>query len=381
LGSSLFYLFESLDIAFLKSIKAVRFTYRPTVQTLQLLHTFREMVNRAIQICLAENIKGRLNLRNRIYREFRERYGVQSSYPYSVAEIAWSIVRKHRRWQRKPVAQRLMLKMDSASYSLNNGMLSLPHRKNGRIRIPLTYGDYQRLFLADPGLKRGSLTMTNVTIIIAFSKESVPVEPLSKVGIDVNEKSAVLSDGSRYDLSEVARLHTEYWVRRRRFYRKHPHDERLKKKFSVNSREKARVKQLLNRVSKTIVQNARDKKQAIVLERLKGIRFANMRGNGKSRASRRRIALWPFRQLQHQIDYKANWEGLRVEYVSGAWTSKTCSICGNINRGLKLSDRSWRCPCGATHDRDYNAAQNIVARSKIECLPMVLAEAQSDVKL
>ena len=54
--SSLFYLFERLDIAFLKSIKAVRFTYQPTAQTLQLLHTFREMVNRAIQICLAENI-------------------------------------------------------------------------------------------------------------------------------------------------------------------------------------------------------------------------------------------------------------------------------------------------------------------------------------
>jgi len=339
------------------------------------------MVNKAIEICLAEKVNGRLNLRNRIYREFRERYGVLSSYPYSVAEIAWSIVKKHRRWQRKPVAQRLMLKMDCASYSLNNGSLSLPHRKNGRIHIPLTFGDYQRLFLTDPGLKRGSLTMTSVTIIISFSKESVRIEPLSKVGIDLNEKSAVLSDGTRYDLSEVARLHTEYGIRRRRFYRKHPHDERLKKKFSINSREKARVNQLLNRVSKTIVQKAREKSQAIVLERLKGIRYASRRGNGKSRASRRRLALWPFRQLQHQIGYKANWEGLPVEYVSGSWTSKTCSNCGNINRGLKLSDRSWRCPCGATHDRDYNAAQNIVARSKIECLPAVLAGAQSDVKL
>jgi hypothetical protein len=39
------------------------------------------MVNGAIQICLAENVNGRLTLGNRIYREFRERYGVLSSYP------------------------------------------------------------------------------------------------------------------------------------------------------------------------------------------------------------------------------------------------------------------------------------------------------------
>jgi hypothetical protein len=110
----------------LKSIKAVRFTYRPTAETRQLLHTFREMVNGAIQICLSENVNGRLTLRNRIYGEFRKRYGVVSCYPYSVAEIAWSIIRKHKRWQRKPIAQRLMLKTDSASYSLNNGVLSLP---------------------------------------------------------------------------------------------------------------------------------------------------------------------------------------------------------------------------------------------------------------
>jgi len=135
------------------------------------------MVNLTIQISLAENLNGRLNLRNRIYREFRKRYDVVSCYPYSVAEIAWSIVRKHRRWQRKPVAKRLMFKLDSASYSLSNDTLSLSYRKNQRIKIPIAYGDYQRSFLTDASLKRGSLTMTNVTIIISFSKESESIEP------------------------------------------------------------------------------------------------------------------------------------------------------------------------------------------------------------
>ena len=42
-------------------------------------------------------------------------------------------------------------------------------------------------------------------------------------------------------------------------------------------------------------------------------------------------------------------------------SSKTCSQCGYIHKDLKLKDRHWQCPnCGASHDRDYNAALNIL---------------------
>ena len=42
-------------------------------------------------------------------------------------------------------------------------------------------------------------------------------------------------------------------------------------------------------------------------------------------------------------------------------SSKTCSNCGYINNDLKLQDRHWQCPnCGSYHDRDYNAALNIL---------------------
>jgi hypothetical protein len=112
-----------------KAIKGVRFTYESTPRTLELLSTFRAMVNDAIRICLSGNIRGRLKLRDRINMELRQRYGVVSCFPYSVAEVAWSIVKKHKRWHRKPFAKKLMLKMDAKSFSLNYSILSLPFKK------------------------------------------------------------------------------------------------------------------------------------------------------------------------------------------------------------------------------------------------------------
>lgn len=326
------------------------------------------MVNDAIRICLDERVRGRLRLRNRVYREFRQRYGVLSCFPYSVAEVAWSIVKKHKKWQRKPQAKRLMLKVEGADYSLRHSILSLPFKKGERLLIPLKYGQYQQSFLMDGTLKRGSITMTESSIVIAFSKESTSEVPVRRVGYDLNEKSIVGSDGTRHDLSEVARLHTLYGVRRSRFYERHSRDRRLKKRFASSRREKERVSQALHRVSTLIVEKARTKNEAIVLESLKGIRYAHNKRNGEGKARRRRIALWPFRQLQSYIDYKAMWAGVAVEYVSPSFTSKRCSSCCRINRELRTTDRSWLCPCGAKLDRDLNAAVNIERRGKIRCL-------------
>ena len=319
----------------MKAVKGVKFTYRPTPQTLELLSTFRDMVNDAIRICLVEKIKGRLKLRDRIYKDFQERYEVLSCYPYSVAEVAWSIVKKHRHRHRKPYAKRLMFKMDSANFSLNYSILSLPFRKGERVLIPLLYGKYQRSFLMDKTLKRGSVTVTDSSIVIAFSKEVPIAVPSRKVGYDLNEKSIVGSDVTRHDLSEVARLHMLYGIRRSRFYERHAHDRRLRKKFASSRREKERVDQALHRVSTLIVEKARANNEAIILERLKGIRYAHQKGNGEGKARRRRVALWPFRQLQSYIEYKARWAGVPVEYVSPSYTSKKCNVCRRPQRSDK----------------------------------------------
>ncbi len=58
-------------------------------------------------------------------------------------------------------------------------------------------------------------------------------------------------------------------------------------------------------------------------------------------------------------------QGKQVLFV-GKWfpSSKTCSVCGFVNKDLKLDDREWVCPnCGVLLRRDPNAAINIKAEA------------------
>ena len=67
-------------------------------------------------------------------------------------------------------------------------------------------------------------------------------------------------------------------------------------------------------------------------------------------------------QFIDTIEYKAEWNDKKVIKVDRFFpSSKTCSKCGWIKNDLKLKDRVWICPiCGEKHDRDLNAAKNIL---------------------
>ena len=62
------------------------------------------------------------------------------------------------------------------------------------------------------------------------------------------------------------------------------------------------------------------------------------------------------------LEYKAKWNDKQVIHIDRFFpSSKTCSKCGWINNQLTLKDRNWTCPeCGSIHDRDFNAAINIL---------------------
>jgi putative transposase len=68
-------------------------------------------------------------------------------------------------------------------------------------------------------------------------------------------------------------------------------------------------------------------------------------------------------ELHRQLKYKYQWYDKKLKVIPPHNTTKECNICGYINKKLTLNNRKWNCPqCGATHDRDINAAINILNR-------------------
>ncbi|ASQ94835.1 RNA-guided endonuclease TnpB family protein [Streptomyces sp. 11-1-2] len=97
--------------------------------------------------------------------------------------------------------------------------------------------------------------------------------------------------------------------------------------------------------------------QTIVIEDLT---VRNLLKNGRLARAISDAAWSEFRTM---LEYKAQWYGRAVIAVD-RWfpSSKLCSNCGTLQNTMPLSVRTWTCgSCGVTHDRDVNAARNILA--------------------
>jgi putative transposase len=132
------------------------------------------------------------------------------------------------------------------------------------------------------------------------------------------------------------------------------------------NREKARAKvarahrkvrasraDFLHRTSARLVRE----NDVIVIEDL------NVKGMVRNRSLAKAISDCGWGEFRRQVEYKAA-AGGRHLIVIDRWypSSKTCSNCGHLLADLSLSTRTWQCPsCRTRHDRDHNAAKNILA--------------------
>ncbi|MFE5216496.1 MULTISPECIES: RNA-guided endonuclease InsQ/TnpB family protein [unclassified Streptomyces] len=137
-----------------------------------------------------------------------------------------------------------------------------------------------------------------------------------------------------------------------------------KAKGSAN-REKARVK--VARIHARIADRRRDflhklstrlvrENQTVVIEDL------TVRNLLKNHLLARAISDASWTELRSMLEYKCAWYGRELVVIDRFFpSSKLCGVCGTVRGKLPLNVREWTCACGAVHDRDVNAARNILA--------------------
>jgi len=200
----------------------------------------------------------------------------------------------------------------------------------------------------------------------AYVSVSIPEPELIKaekwIGVDRNTVGhiAVVADpesGKVIKLGKSAlHIHQKYKNLRKGLQKKGKYG----KVKQIKDRESRIVKDINNKVSRKIVDTAKESGKGIKLEDLTGIR--NSKHNTKS--FRYAKNSWSFYQLQNQIEYKAKLLGVEVAYVDPAYTSKSCSRCGLIG---DRNGKSFKCPaCGHVDHADSNAGFNIAKRPCID---------------
>jgi len=210
----------------------------------------------------------------------------------------------------------------------------------------------------------------------------IEVKPLAKtkqeVGIDMGVADlAITSDGKKYRTVRFDKLlqdRKHYWevrLARRRLKAKKEiawdkHNKVLEPRELSDFSNYMKAKLMVAKYSEKIANQRKDYLHKISTElakqydviKIEDLEASNMIRNHKLA---RAIANQSWRELRLMLEYKCEWYGKELVVVNPYKTSQICSSCGYDDGKHTLDIREWTCPnCGTKHDRDINAAKNIL---------------------
>jgi IS605 OrfB family transposase len=235
---------------------------------------------------------------------------------------------------------------------------------NGRLRIPFLAGEHQLAMLkmtqgeADLVYRKGAFYLYQTCEVEAPD----PDDPDGWLGVDLGIVNiATDSDGEIYSGSQVNGLRHRHARLRAKLQSKDTKSakRRLKQRRYKESRF---AKDVNHCIAKGLVGRAKDTGRGIALENLKGIRERIT----VRKAQRRQQYSWSFYDLRQKIEYKAAIAGVPVVLVNPRNTSRTCPICGCIDKRNRPTQSLFSCvSCGHSAPADHIAATNISRRAAV----------------
>jgi len=197
-----------------------------------------------------------------------------------------------------------------------------------------------------------------LSILVEEDIHSLPVTPKT-MGLDLGLKSMVVtSDGHTYG-------NPKFFAKDEKTLAKAQRRHAKKQKGSKN-RAKVRVK--VARVHVRIADRRRDYQHKLSTKLIREnqticVESLQVKHMVKNHSLAKAISDVGWSEFVRQLEYKATWYGRTLAKIDKFYpSSKRCFACGHILASLPLAIRHWTCPeCGVQHDRDVNAAQNILA--------------------
>ena len=314
------------------------------------IQTFNDVCNYLSEIAYSEKLFHWLPLQRRAYHEVRSRFGLTAAQTVvAIRKVAYAYKNKARRKTKATFVPLGAMPLYCHRYKRDGTVLIYGKRYPFQSREGIELSSKHQAWLI---FRDGKYFIHQVI----EAPEPTPYEPQGFLGCDLGIVNILTdSDGRVYAGNHLNSLRKRHARLRAKLQTKGT--KAAKRLLKKRSRREARFARWVNHnISKKVVLSAHDTLRGIALENLQGIRERITVRKGP----RRLHHSWAFQQLRGFIEYKARLNGVPLVAIDPRNTSRTCPVCGVIDKANRKSQSEFSCTsCGHSANADYIAAVNI----------------------
>ncbi len=304
------------------------------------------------------------DLHHKCYQAVRDRFGLSAQMTIrAIAKVANAYKRDRKVKRTFKLTGSIAYDDRILSWRMQDHTVSI-WTTEGRLRIPFVGGEHQLELLKTRQGESDLIFSKSLFFLSATCEvdEAMPMDGVDALGVDLGVVNiAVDSDGEIHSANQINHVRERHRRLRTQLQAKGSRSAKRKLK-KLSGKERRFAKDVNHGISKHLVGKAKDTNRAIALEDLQGIRSRVT----VHRSQRAILHSWAFYQLRAFVTYKARRAGIPVFLVDPRNTSRTCPVCGHVDKANRPNQSTFSCVrCGFAGLADHIAAINISRRAAV----------------